>query len=280
MSNNSSAGTQAVRSNRDITGEDVTTRSSSIGNVLSIWNRELDAYFRSPIAWVFVCIFLIASSGSLIFYHGFFERQEVSLELYFSDFRWLLLLLIPVLTMGLWAKERKSGTVEVLLTLPISNANVVLGKFFAALQLLFIALLFTVPIPLLTQLLLTAPGQGLDLLSVAGSYLGTLLFGAALLSIGIFISSLVRDQIVAVILTFLMAGTATFMGHEVLLDQLHNTPVLQNAIPPLEFLALGTHLRDFAAGLFPLDSLMYFLAICSIFLFLTNNNLRSWKYTE
>lgn len=266
---------------REVVEEDITSRPGFFGKVTRIWGREFDAYFRSPVAYVFVCMFLIASSASFLFVHGFFDRQEASLEFYFSDFRWLFMLLIPVLTMGLWAKERRTGTIEILLTLPVRTIEVVLGKFFAALSLLGVTLLFTLPVPIMVEVV-TKPGQSLDFLSVFGSYIGTFLFGAALLSIGLYVSSFVRDQIVSVILTGAAVGIVTFMGHEILLDQLHGSgiQIIQNLVRLLEYLAFGTHLRKFAAGLFPLDSLVYFFSICALFLFLTNNNLRSWKYTE
>lgn len=169
---------------------------------LAVAKRELAGYFSSPVAYVFLVIFL-ALAGALTFYvGGFFERRQASLETFFSFHPWLYLFLIPAVAMRLWAEERKSGTIELLMTLPLSTTSAVLGKFGAAW--LFIALALTLTFPLwITVNLLGEPDNGV----IVASYFGSLLMAGAFLAIGSCMSALTRNQVVA----FILAAAVCFL---------------------------------------------------------------------
>lgn len=159
-----------------------------------ITKRELYAYFATPMAFVFIAIF-VAMTGAFTFYIGrFFDRNQASLETFFSFHPWLYLLLVPAVAMRLWAEERKSGTIEQLLTLPITTFEAVLGKFLAAWLFCGIALLLTFPM-WLTVNVLGAPDNAV----VFVSYIGSFLMAGAFLAIGMCMSALTRNQIIAFI---------------------------------------------------------------------------------
>ena len=157
-----------------------------------IFKREFGGYFTTPIAYVFLAIFVFLS-GIFTFYLGhFFDRGQADLEPFFLFHPWLYLFLIPALTMRLWAEERHGGTIELLLTLPITMAQAVLGKFFAAWAFTAIALLLTTPL-WMTVNYLGQPDNGV----ILASYLGSLLMAGGFLSIGSCISALTRNQVIA-----------------------------------------------------------------------------------
>src|SRR5690242_11164033 len=151
-------------------------------NVLIIWRRELAAYFTTPLAYVFIVIFL-AMAGALGFYVGhFFDRGQADLEAFFLFHPWLYMILIPAIGMRLWAEERRSGTIELLMTLPITPFEAVLGKFLAAWAFIGLALILTFPI-WITVNVLGSPDNGV----IFSSYLGSFLMAGAFLAIGSFV---------------------------------------------------------------------------------------------
>ncbi|MBT6961295.1 MAG: ABC transporter permease subunit, partial [Rhodospirillaceae bacterium] len=163
-------------------------------NLWIIAKRELKGYFTTPMAFIFVAIF-VAMTGAFTFYIGrFFDRGQASLEPFFSFHPWLYLLLVPAVAMRLWSEERKSGTIEQLLTLPITTADAVLGKFLAAWLFCGIALAATFPI-WITVSYLGDPDHGV----IGLSYIGSFLMAGAFLSIGTCMSALTRNQIIAFI---------------------------------------------------------------------------------
>jgi len=181
--------------------------------LLVVARRELAAYFTSPVAYVFLCLFLVLA-GALTFYlGGFLERGQADLESFFVFHPWLYLLLVPALAMRLWAEERKSGTLELLMTLPLSTTQAVLGKFLAAWVFAGIALALTFPL-VLTVNWLGQPDNGV----IAAAYLGSWLMAGAYLALGGLASALTRNQVVAFILAaafcflFLMSGLEVVQG--------------------------------------------------------------------
>ena len=164
--------------------------------VRTIFRRELVSYFSTPVAYVFIVMFLVLT-GVFTFYIGnFFERGQADLIPFFSFHPWLYLFLVPAITMRLWAEERKSGTIELLLTLPVSMYQVVLGKFLAAWAFTGIALIFTFPI-WITVNYLGDPDNGV----ILAAYVGSFLMAGGFLAIGAAISALSRNQVIAFILT-------------------------------------------------------------------------------
>ena len=160
-----------------------------MGITKSIIKRELAGYFATPVAYVFIVVFLFLT-GIFTFYMGsFFERGQADLQPFFSFHPWLYLFLIPAVSMRLWAEERKSGTIELLMTLPISVTQAVIGKFLAAWAFAAVALLLTFPI-WITVNYLGEPDNG----TILAGYLGSLLMAGSYLAIGSCISAVTRNQ--------------------------------------------------------------------------------------
>ena len=164
-------------------------------NLLVVLKRELTSYFATPIAYVFIMIFLMLA-GVFTFYIGnFFERMQADLIPFFSFHPWLYLFLIPAISMRLWSEERRSGTLELLMTLPLTRFQIVVGKFLAAWLFAGIALVLTFPI-WITVNYLGAPDNGV----IFASYLGSWLMAGGFLSIGSCMSAITRNQVIAFIL--------------------------------------------------------------------------------
>jgi len=175
---------------------------SWIRTTMLICRRELASYFASPLAYVFIVIFLALAGGLTFFVGGFLERGRADLEPFFQFHPWLYLFLIPALGMRLWAEERKSGTLEFLMTLPLSTAQAVIGKFLAAWIFAGIALALTFPM-WITVNVLGNPDNGV----ILGAYLGSWLMAGAFLAISACISALTRNQVIA----FVGAAAACFV---------------------------------------------------------------------
>src|ERR671932_2667088 len=158
----------------------------------TIFRRELASYFATPLAYVFIVIFLVMAGALTFFMGGFFERNQADLQPFFTFHPWLYLVLIPALSMRLWAEERRSGTIELFLTLPIRLSEAVIGKFLAAWCFAGIALLLTFPL-WITVNVLGDPDNGV----ILAGYLGCLLVAGAYLALGAAVSALTKNQVVA-----------------------------------------------------------------------------------
>src|ERR1700757_1130571 len=174
-------------------------------NILTIFRRELASYFATPLACVFIVIFLVMAGMLTFFLGNFFERGQADLQSFFSLHPWLYLVLIPALSMRLWAEERKSGTIELFLTLPIRMTEAVIGKFVAAWCFAGIALALTFPF-WLTVNFLGRPDNGV----ILASYLGSWLMAGALLAIGACVSAMTKNQVIAFVVT--VAGSSIVLG--------------------------------------------------------------------
>jgi len=180
---------------------------------LSVFKRELRGYFSTPLAYVFLVIFLFFSSF-LTFQRGFFETRQASMQVFFSNMPLLFIFLVPALAMRLWAEEWRTNSIELLLTLPITTTQAVLGKYFAALSVVALAMALTAPM-VGTVCYLGDPDPG----PIVAGYLGSLLMAAAYLGIGSFFSGLTRSQVIAFVLAvvacaaFLSAGSPTVMAY-------------------------------------------------------------------
>ena len=228
-----------------------------------ITKRELYAYFATPMAFVFIAIF-VAMTGAFTFYIGrFFDRNQASLETFFSFHPWLYLLLVPAVAMRLWAEERKSGTIEQLLTLPITTFEAVLGKFLAAWLFCGIALLLTFPL-WLTVNVLGAPDNAV----VFVSYIGSFLMAGALLAIGMCMSALTRNQIIAFIAGSVVCFLFTMSGLDLVLNffRLWAPDAVVTTIASFSFL---TRFEALSRGIIDIRDLIYFLSLISFWLFAT-----------
>lgn len=232
-----------------------------------LFKKELMAYFNSPIAYIFIGVFLVVANW--LFFKDFFKFGQVTMRGYFSLLPWILLFLAPAIAMRLWSEEKKSGTIEFLLTLPVTDWQVVWAKFLGALSFLFISLTLslTIPITLLTL-------GNLDIGPVIGGYLGALFLGGAYLSLGLFISSLTKNQIIAFVLGLVACFIVFIIGENFILIDANNFMA-----PILKFLGLGSHFNNIAKGVIDSRDILYYASFIFIFLWLNARVIesRGWK---
>ena len=231
-------------------------------NTITICGRELTSYFASPLAYVFIVVFLAMSGGFTFFLGGFLERGQADLMPFFQFHPWLYLVLIPALGMRLWAEERKSGTLEFLMTLPITTAQAVVGKFLAAWVFAGIALALTFPI-WITVNFLGRPDNGV----IVAAYLGSWLMAGGFLAISACLSAATNNQVIA----FVMSATVCFLFLMSGLDMVQSfftgwaPEGLVEAVSQLSFL---TNFHDIARGVIDLRNLIFFLSLIAIGLFI------------
>jgi len=228
-----------------------------------IMRRELASYFATPLAYVFILIFLVLANAFTFYLGGFYERGQAVLEPFFSFHPWLFLFLIPALSMRLWAEERKSGTIEVLMTQPLTLWEAVLGKYLAAWAFTALALALTFPL-WLTVNYLGNPDNG----AILAAYLGSLLLAGGFLAIGSCMSALTRNQVVAFILGVAACFLFLLAGFPLVLDVFRSwAPLpLVDAIASLSFL---THFESIAKGVIDVRDLLYFTMLIGLFLLAT-----------
>ena len=227
-----------------------------------VFHREFAAYFATPLAYVFIVIFL-ALTGAFTFYMGaFFERGQADLQSFFTFFPWLFLLLIPAVAMRLWAEERKAGTIELLMTLPLSTTQVVLGKFLAAWAFVCIAILLTFPI-WVTVNYLGNPDNGI----IVAGYLGSMVVAGAYLAIGACISALTKNQVIAFILAAVVCFLFLTAGLEIVQSFFRGwaPPFLVDGIAGLSFL---THVDAIRSGVIDLRDIVFFVSLIGVALFI------------
>jgi len=227
-----------------------TKANSGLWPALTVMRRELSGYFSTPVAWVFIVIFLVMS-GTFTFYIGsFFERGIADLAPFFQFHPWLYLFLVPAIAMRLWAEERRSGTIELLLTLPVTTGQAVLGKFLAAWLFIGLALALTFPV-WLTVNYLGEPDNGI----VAAGYIGSWLMAGGFLAIGSCMSAVTRNQVVAFILSVAVWVMNLFTGWA--------PQALLDVIADFSFLA---HFAAISKGVIDLRDLVYFSLVITFWL--------------
>ena len=228
-----------------------------------ITRRELGAYFATPLAYVFVLIFLMLSGAFTFYIGGFYERGQADLSAFFNYHPWLYLFLVPAISMRLWSEERKSGTIELLLTLPLTRMQAVFGKFLAAWLFTGLALALTFPL-WITVNFLGKPDNGV----IVSSYLGSWLMAGSFLAIGSCMSALTRNQVIAFILTVVVCFLFVLSGFPLVLDAVSAWAprVLVDAIASMSFL---THFNSIARGVIGLRDLLFFLSLGVVWLMAT-----------
>lgn len=234
--------------------------------ILALFKKEFKSYFLSPIAYVFITVYLVVSS--FLFFQTFFLTNQAEMRGYFQFLPWIFLFFVPAITMRSWAEERKVKTLELLLTWPVSDFQVVAGKFLAALGFLTIAILLSITIPI-TIMLIGKPDIG----PIIGGYLGLLLMGGAYLAIGMWISSYTENQIIA----FILGVVATFMLFIV------GSPFIvifaPNVLSPLlTYIGLGSHFESIQRGVIDSRDIIYYCSVIGFFLFLNIQSLASRKW--
>jgi len=226
--------------------------SSSVYAVLNVMRRELAGYFSTPVAWVFIVIFLVMS-GVFTFYLGsFYERGIADLQPFFQFHPWLYLFLVPAIAMRLWAEERRSGTVELLLTLPLSTWQAVLGKFLAAWFFVGLALILTFPV-WITVNYLGNPDNGV----IISAYIGSWLMAGGFLAIGSCMSALTQNQVVAFILSVVVCFGFLLSGLPMVMNLFTGwaPQVLLDAVADFSFLS---HFAAISKGVIDIRDLVYF----------------------
>lgn len=233
---------------------------SSIHSILNVMRRELSGYFSTPVAWVFIVIFLVMS-GVFTFQIGqFYNRGIADLDPFFQFQPWLYLFLVPAIAMRLWAEERRSGTVELLLTLPLTVWEAVLGKFLAAWLFVGLALVLTFPV-WLTVNYLGNPDNGVIIAGYAGSWM----MAGGFLAIGSCMSALTRNQVVAFILSVVVCFGFLLSGLPMVMDLFSSwaPQALLDAIAGFSFLA---HFAAISKGVIDLRDLVYFALVIAFWL--------------
>jgi len=226
-----------------------------------IFRRELASYFATPVAYVFIIIFL-ALAGALTFFLGnFFDRGQADLQPFFMFHPWLYLFLIPAIAMRLWAEERKTGTIELFLTLPVSLPAAVLGKFLAAWAFTGIALALTFPV-WISVAWLGQPDHGV----ILASYVGSFLMAGAFLAIGACMSALTRNQVIAFVLGAAVCFLFTVSGSPVVINFFTGWAP-QSVVDTVASFSFLTHFSAIVRGVIDLRDLVFFGGIIAFFLF-------------
>jgi len=224
--------------------------------MFAIARREYKAYFLSPIAYVYLVTFLVAANW--LFFRGFFVIGQADMRAFFDMLPWIFLLLVPAVTMGKWAEERKLGTLEILFTLPVRDIDIIMGKFLAGLGLIATALALTLPAAFTVSIV-----GNLDWGPVIGGYVGALLMGGAFLSLGLAISALTESQIIAFVggvaasFVMLLIGTPFVTGGAA-------NPVTE----VLAYLGLGTHFASISRGVIDSRDIFYYVSFIGFFMYL------------
>ena len=222
--------------------------------------RELAGYFATPVATVFIVIFLVLQ-GALTFNLGnFFDRGQADLMPFFGFVPWVFMLLVPAITMRLWAEERRLGTIELLLTLPITRGQAVLGKFLAAWAFCAIALVLTFPF-IITVNMLGKPDNGV----IATGYLGSLLVAGAFLSIGAALSAVSKNQVIAFVLAVAVCFLFAMASYPIVTEFLsRNVPLLGELARRI---SVVERYQNFTRGIIGLRDIIYFASFIGFWLF-------------
>jgi len=236
-----------------------------------ICQRELAAYFSSPVAYVFLVIFLLLAGFFTFTAGAFFERGEASLSAFFGWHPWLYLVLVPAVGMRLWAEERRAGTIELLLTMPITTWQAILGKFLASWLFLALALALTFPV-VLTANVLGEPDNG----AIAAGYVGSFLLAGAYLALSCMTSAMTRNQVVAFILSVVLCLLLILVGFNPVTDLLARwaSPAVVDTVASFSVI---THFDGFQKGVLDTRDLFFFLSVIGFALFATGVIIRGHR---
>ena len=226
-----------------------------------ITKREFGAYFATPLALVFLVIF-VALTGAFAFYVGnFFDRNQADLTSFFVYHPWLFLLLVPAIAMRLWAEERKTGTIELLMTLPLSPGEAIAGKFVAAWAVIGVALILTFPM-WITVNMLGSPDNGV----ILASYVGSFLTAGAYLAIGSCVSALTKNQVIAFIVAAVVCFLLLMSGMDLVLNTFRGWAP-QFVVAAIQSLSFLSHFEDFTKGIISLPALIFYVSLIAFALF-------------
>ncbi len=236
-----------------------------MGNTLTVFKRELGTYFNSPVAYIVVTVYLVVI-GYMFFSQAFLVGEATMRDM-FGLTPLLFTFFAPAITMRLMAEEKRSGTIELLITMPVRDWEVVLGKFFAGLSVLLVAILLTLAYPITLSFM-----GDLDWGAVSGGYIGLVLLAAAYIAIGLMTSSWTQNQVVAYIVAWAITF-ALFIGGKLL-------PLMPGSIAGIvEYLSLDLHFNNIAKGVIDTRDLIYYLSLIGSCLLVSVQTLdsRRWR---
>jgi ABC-2 type transport system permease protein len=240
-------------------------------NIKAVMKRELGGYFTSPIAYVFLVIFLLLTGFFTFTVGNFFERAEASLVSFFTWHPWLYLFLVPAVGMRLWSEERRLGTLELLLTLPITTWQAIVGKFLASWVFLALALLLTFPV-IITVNWLGDPDNGV----IIAGYVGSLLLAGAYLAISCMTSAMTRNQVISFILSVMICLFLILAGYTPVTDLLTRfaNPIVTQTIAAFSVM---THFEGFQRGVLDTRDVLFFASVIGFALFTTGVIIRNQR---
>ena len=240
-------------------------------SIITIAKRELTGYFASPVAFVFIVIFLILSGFFSFMVGGFFERGQASLESFFAWHPWLYLFLVPAVGMRMWSEERRLGTIELLLTMPVTPWQAIVGKFIASWAVVALALVLTFPM-WITVNYLGNPDNGV----ILAGYVGSFLMGGAYLSITAMTSAMTRNQVVAFIVSVVLSLFLILAGDPPVTNMLVSwaKPWIVEAIASFSVM---THFEGLQKGVLDSRDILYFLSVIGFSLFSTSVIVRTHR---
>ncbi len=236
----------------------------SCSNIMVVFRRELMNYFNTPIGHVSLIIFSLVLNFMVFYLGRFWDMQKATLDSLFSFMRITFIFFIPAVTMRIWAEERRSGTIELLFTLPFSTIEIIIGKYLSAVTFLLIGLSTTLIFPI-TLSILSSPDWSL----IIGGYLGALLLGASYIALGLYISWLTQDQIIAFLVSLVACFILFIMGYQPFLQ-------LMGVLSPLfAFLSASWHFDSLARGLFDTRDVIYFISFSTFLLYLNYRDIEN-----
>ncbi len=230
--------------------------------VIPVFKREFFSYFRSPVAYVFLVVFLMASTILTFFVGDWFDSNIASLDRFFYFHPWLFLFLIPAAGMRLWSEEKRTGTVELLFTLPITTLEAVVGKYLAAWAFLCVAIALTFPMAL-TAGYLGDPDWGV----ILASYLGSMLMAGSYLGICSLTSAFTKNQVISFVISLIVCLVLLFLGWSVFSEVLEGT-LPQSLADLIANFSFFTHFDPFTKGIIDPSDIVYFLSLTGFTLFL------------
>jgi len=240
--------------------------------VAPVFAREFSSYFNTPLGFIFVDVFLLLTGFFFFELFKFFTNEQASLRNLFVLLPWIYLFFVPAISMRLLAEEKKVGTVEVLMTLPLRDWEVVLAKYLAAFIFITVALLLTFPLVIVVARA-AAPGVSLDYGIIFGAYLAAILMGGAFLAVGIFFSSLTDNQIVAFILSVVTMAVFLLIGIPDIVEYFP-TWLQRFALN----LSLVSHFYSVGRGVIDSRDMLYYLSVIFLFVFFTIRSVESRKW--
>ncbi len=230
-------------------------------NISTIFRREFRAYFDSPVAYVFLVAFLVLTGFLTFAVTMFYEQRQADLMPFFLWHPWVYLLLVPAATMGTWAEERRNGTIELLLTLPVTLTESLVGKFLAAWAFIGVALFLTFPI-VLTTLWLGNPDVG----TIACGYSGSFLLAGACVAIGVFASALSRSQVIGFVAALAICLVMLIIGFDPFINSVARWGVPGGIVNALAACSLLSHFEAMRRGVIDLKDIVYYAGVITFML--------------